>query len=94
VADQVLVFWSLNFNWAPICIRTYLTICLINYELCKIGLVLYLPERNCSISRGVPACCLAQDHVYDALVLVVNDPVSRNRKCALLNTTVFGWQFL
>jgi len=23
----------------------------------------------------------------------VNDPVSHNRKCALLNTAVFGWQF-
>ena len=94
MTDQVLVFWSLNFNWAHICIHTFLTICVLNSELCKIGLVLYLTECNCCISRGVPVSCLAHEHVYHTLVLVVSDTVSHNRKCALLNITVFGWQFL
>lgn len=82
--------WGLNFNWTSVCIHTCLTICVLNSELCKIGLVLYLTD--CCMSRGVSVYCLAHEHVCHDLVLVVNDPVSHNHKCALLNTTVFDWR--
>ena len=50
VSGQVSGHWSLDFNWTALFIHTYLTICVLNYEVHKTfqntGIIV-VPVREC-----------------------------------------------
>jgi len=54
LADQVSVYWNLDFNWTPLYIPLgQLTKCTLNSTLCKTCLAVNLAERNNRISWGM-----------------------------------------
>jgi hypothetical protein len=70
-ADKVPVFWVLDFNWAPIRIYVYLTICTINSDVGKARLGEERPQRNCYIFQRVPFISISITYFLEHLIIAV-----------------------
>jgi len=53
MGDHVPVCWSLDISWTSLYVCVHLSVCVLNYALCKIWIAPDLPECNYCISRRV-----------------------------------------